>query len=138
MLWRHYYAGTNALIFVVDSTDAGRLGEAHEELSRLLSERDLMNSTVLILANKQDATHALPAEVVSKHLNLPDSTSPDGSVEVNNHLCKVMPIVGATGEGVSEAMAWLVANTNTKRKGNKNSTISKQATVKASNTGGRK
>merc|ERR1719221_1259904 len=40
-LWRHYYHGTNGLIFVVDSNDRERIGEAREELARMLSEDEM-------------------------------------------------------------------------------------------------
>ena len=33
-LWRHYYQNTQGLIFVVDSNDKDRVGEAHDELHR--------------------------------------------------------------------------------------------------------
>ena len=33
-LWRHYYAGTQALIFVVDSNDRDRIEEGRQELMR--------------------------------------------------------------------------------------------------------
>merc|ERR1711948_108739 len=31
-LWRHYYQGTQGLIFVVDSNDRDRIQESHDEL----------------------------------------------------------------------------------------------------------
>ena len=37
-LWRHYFASTQALIFVVDSSDRPRLEEAATELHRLIKE----------------------------------------------------------------------------------------------------
>merc|ERR1719229_1168052 len=37
-LWRHYYMGTNAIIFVVDSNDRERMEEAREELWKMLNE----------------------------------------------------------------------------------------------------
>jgi hypothetical protein len=40
---------TDALIYVVDSSDAERLEESKEELFRLLSEDELRNASVLIL-----------------------------------------------------------------------------------------
>eukprot|EP01048_Picozoa_sp_COSAG05_P019013 COSAG05_NODE_2891_length_2535_cov_3.156814_4_plen_155_part_01 len=40
-LWRHYYQNTQGLIFVVDSNDKDRVGEAHDELHRMLSEDEL-------------------------------------------------------------------------------------------------
>lgn len=35
-LWRHYFQDTQGIIFVVDSNDRDRAGEAREELSRML------------------------------------------------------------------------------------------------------
>ena len=35
-LWRHYFAKTQGLIFVVDSADRDRMKEAHDELKRMV------------------------------------------------------------------------------------------------------
>ena len=43
-LWRHYFASTQALIFVVDSSDRARLPEAAEELHRLIKEEELSSA----------------------------------------------------------------------------------------------
>ena len=37
-LWRHYYAGTQALIFVVDSNDRDRIEEGRQELMRCVND----------------------------------------------------------------------------------------------------
>ena len=37
-LWRHYFQNTQDLIFVVDSNDRDRIGEARDELQRMLNE----------------------------------------------------------------------------------------------------
>ncbi len=37
-LWRHYFQNTQGLIFVVDSNDRDRVGEARDELMRMLNE----------------------------------------------------------------------------------------------------
>lgn len=37
-LWRHYYQGTNGLIYVVDSNDRDRVEDAREELTKMLNE----------------------------------------------------------------------------------------------------
>merc|ERR1712113_839149 len=37
-LWRHYYQNTQGLIFVVDSNDRDCIGEARDELHRMLNE----------------------------------------------------------------------------------------------------
>ena len=36
-LWRHYFQNTQGLIFVVDSNDRERIGEAQEELQKMVS-----------------------------------------------------------------------------------------------------
>lgn len=52
-LWRHYYFNTQAVIFVVDATDADRLTEAQTELNKLMTERELKDASLLIFANKE-------------------------------------------------------------------------------------
>ena len=52
-LWRHYYQNTQGLIFVVDSNDRERVGEARDELHRMLQEDELRDAVLLIFANKQ-------------------------------------------------------------------------------------
>merc|ERR1712225_12819 len=47
-LWRHYYQNPQGLIFVVDSNDKDRVGEAHDELHRMLSEDELREAIVLV------------------------------------------------------------------------------------------
>lgn len=41
------------LIFVVDSNDRERMGEAREELTRMLNEDELREAALLVFANKQ-------------------------------------------------------------------------------------
>jgi ADP-ribosylation factor protein 6 len=53
-LWRHYYTGTQGLVFVVDSQDRERLDEAKQELHRILSDREMKECLLLVFANKQD------------------------------------------------------------------------------------
>lgn len=53
-LWRHYFTGTQGLVYVVDSRDRTRLEEAREELHRILSDREMRHCRVLVFANKQD------------------------------------------------------------------------------------
>lgn len=47
------YIVFQGLIFVVDSNDRERIGEAREELMRMLSEDELRDAVLLIFANKQ-------------------------------------------------------------------------------------
>merc|ERR1719469_1759288 len=49
-LWRHYYQGTNGLMFVVDSSDRERIADAREELHAMLGEEEMRDAAVLIFA----------------------------------------------------------------------------------------
>lgn len=53
-LWRHYFSGTQGLIFVVDSNDRDRIEEARTELARIIQDREMKDALLLVFANKQD------------------------------------------------------------------------------------
>lgn len=53
-LWRHYYTGTQGLIFVVDCADKERIDEACDELHRIINDREMKDAIILVFANKQD------------------------------------------------------------------------------------
>ena len=65
-LWKHYYQNTQALIYVVDSSDKERVEIAREELQKMLSEDELKDAVLLVLANKQDMGVMSVSEVVEK------------------------------------------------------------------------
>lgn len=49
-----YYAGTQGLIFVIDSNDRSRIEEARKELHRIILDREMKEALLLVFANKQD------------------------------------------------------------------------------------
>lgn len=53
-LWRHYFSGTQGLIFVIDSNDHDRIEEARNELTRIIQDREMRDALLLVFANKQD------------------------------------------------------------------------------------
>lgn len=65
-LLRHFYAKTDAIIFVVDSSDRERLSDARGELERMLAEEELDGKPVLIYANKRDVAPYPVSDVVDK------------------------------------------------------------------------
>merc|ERR1711881_784347 len=69
-LWRHYYAGVEAIVFVVDSSDRDRIDDAREELEHLMDADELRDACVLVLANKQDLPYAMPAAEITEKLGL--------------------------------------------------------------------
>lgn len=48
------FSGTQGLIFVIDSSDRDRIDEARQELHRIISDREMKESLLLVFANKQD------------------------------------------------------------------------------------
>ena len=73
--WRNYYENTDAIIYVVDSADEGRLTELKDNLHELLAEELLANVPLLVFANKQDLEPmALPADEVMELLELSNIT----------------------------------------------------------------
>lgn len=93
-LWKHYFRDAEGLMFVVDSLDVGRIPEARMELSGLLSDPELSDIPVVILANKQDLPGAIsPAETVDKL----------GLRELKNEW-HVQGTCGISGKGLYEAV----------------------------------
>merc|ERR1712007_265299 len=63
-LWRHYYQGTQGVIFVIDSSDRDRIDDAREELDMMLREDEMRDAVLLVLANKQDLPGAMSSAEV--------------------------------------------------------------------------
>jgi GTPase SAR1 family protein len=51
--WRCYYPNTQAIIYVVDSSDTERIGTSREEFHAILEEEELKEALILVFANKQ-------------------------------------------------------------------------------------
>ncbi|VDQ05427.1 unnamed protein product [Trichobilharzia regenti] len=58
-LWRHYFTGSQGLIFVVDSSDRDRIEEARQQLHRIANDREMEDAVVLVFANKQDLPNGM-------------------------------------------------------------------------------
>lgn len=64
------YTGTQGIIYVVDSNDRDRTSDAREELHHMLTDPELQNAPLLVLANKQDLPHALSTSEITDRLGL--------------------------------------------------------------------
>lgn len=53
-IWLTTRIGTQGLIFVIDSNDRDRIEEARQELHRIIQDREMKESLLLVFANKQD------------------------------------------------------------------------------------
>eukprot|EP01129_Flabellula_baltica_P003442 TRINITY_DN131_c0_g2_i1.p1 TRINITY_DN131_c0_g2~~TRINITY_DN131_c0_g2_i1.p1 ORF type:complete len:197 (+),score=46.78 TRINITY_DN131_c0_g2_i1:50-592(+) len=97
-LWRHYYEGTNGLIYVVDSNDRERIEESAIELEKLLREDELADASVLILANKQDLPNAVSVSELTEKL---------GMHNLRDRAWNVQATCAVSGDGLHEGMEWL-------------------------------
>ena len=53
-LWKHYFDSVDGLIFVIDSTDQGRIAKAKEELYKAGKDPQLQQVPYLLMFNKID------------------------------------------------------------------------------------
>lgn len=98
--------GTQGLVFVVDSNDRGRMEEARQELHRIINDREMKDSLLLVFANKQDL-RLKPGE--TRAAGELGAMSPEEVEEVLKlkslkRTYAVMPAVGITGDGLLEGM----------------------------------
>ncbi len=104
-LWRHYYAGVNSIIFVVDSSDRERIADEEEfsvsalaELTRLLAAPELLNCPILIFANKNDKNNSMSVKEIEEKLKL-------NLLKVRSY--HVQSTCATTGDGLFEGLDWL-------------------------------
>ncbi|GME68787.1 unnamed protein product [[Candida] boidinii] len=101
-LWRHYFSGTDALIFVVDAADRDRLDNAKKELYKVINDKELKNCLLAVLANKQDLPNALKPKELIQELELEN---------IHDHNWCVIPTVATNGVGLTEVLSWISNNT---------------------------
>jgi len=63
--WVNYYSNVDGIVFVIDSSDEGRVKECTETFNFLMSEEKLKGVPILIFANKQDLEFSLKPDEVS-------------------------------------------------------------------------
>lgn len=113
-LWRHYFQNTQGIptqhrhltdtlpcvgiIFVVDSNDRDRIGDAREELMRMMNEDELRDAVLLVFANKQDLPNAMSVAEIIEKMSLSSLTNNKWQVEAT---------CATTGEGLYEGLGWL-------------------------------
>ena len=109
-LWRHCifdvilfldFQNTQGIIFVVDSNDRDRVGEARDELQRMLNEDELRDAILLVFANKQDLTNAMNAAEITDKLGLQSLRQRNWYIQAT---------CATTGEGLYDGLEWLSSN----------------------------
>ncbi|XP_071724511.1 ADP-ribosylation factor 1-like [Rutidosis leptorrhynchoides] len=96
--WRCYFPNTQAIVYVVDSSDTDRLVTAKEEFHAILEEEELKGALVLVFANKQDLPSALDAAAITEALELH---------KIKNRQWSIFKTSAIKGEGLFEGFDWL-------------------------------
>ncbi|CAL1541810.1 unnamed protein product [Lymnaea stagnalis] len=124
-LYRHYYPNTHGFIYILDSNDRERLGDAIDELfQQVLWDDALRDTVVMVLANKQDLPGAMSVQEIEEKLR-------QRYVKCSQTLF-LMPCSVLTGEGIMEAFDAFVDQLKLRQSGVANSgfiTITEQATT---------
>jgi len=97
--WKNYYANTDGVVYVVDSSDERRMDEAAEELTELCGQEELAGVPVLVLANKQDLLNAKGAADLMEELEI--TTFRDRWIQVK-------AVSAKTGDGLQDAIGELL------------------------------
>jgi len=101
-LWDQYYVDAHAVVFVVDSTDTGRIEECRDQLEDIVSRDVLEGTPVLMLANKQDRDESMEVEDIKEIFN-------KIAQKMDARDSRVLPVCALDGTGVAEAAEWLVS-----------------------------
>ncbi|CAK8996663.1 Phospholipase B-like protein B, partial [Durusdinium trenchii] len=97
--WSRYSRGCDVIIFVVDAADPARVEEAKIELHRLLEDRELATTPILVASNKIDVEpHMLETEII-RNLNL--------DYVVDNPWV-VVPVSALRNLNVDRILQWLI------------------------------
>ncbi|CAF1018729.1 unnamed protein product, partial [Adineta ricciae] len=102
-LMRHYFANTQAIMYVIDANDRERLPEATEGLLKVLPEDELRGIPILIYMNKMDLKISLTQEELIKEMRLND---------IRDRPWHVQPCSATHGDGLFEGLDWLMRAIN--------------------------
>ncbi|KAF6762512.1 GTP-binding protein [Ephemerocybe angulata] len=127
--WRNYFEQTDALVWVVDSSDRMRMEDCKEELHSLLTEDRLAGASLMIFANKQDLPGSMTeAQIrdVSGHRRSPwlglwarteNRIKPAWRFSnhqvlalqsIKSHNWSIWPCSAVTGENLVTGLDWIV------------------------------
>eukprot|EP01132_Coremiostelium_polycephalum_P006022 gene6022-7502_t len=105
-LWRHYYVGTQVLVYVIDSSDKERLEESKQQLYRVLNDPEMREPILLVYANKCDLPGAMSVDEISEKLGLK---------QLVNRKWNIFSSCAITGQGVEEGFSWIASQLNSKQ-----------------------
>jgi len=83
---------------VIDSNDRDRIGEARDELNKMLNEDEMRDAILLVFANKQDLPNAMSAAEITEKLGLSS---------MRNRGWYIQSCCATNGDGLYEGLDWL-------------------------------
>jgi ADP-ribosylation factor protein 1 len=98
-LWKHLYQCTDGVVYVVDSSDRDRIDEAAEDFKKIINMEQLINSPVVVFANKQDLKYVISLNEIAEKLEL------KSMMERRWH---IQGTSGCNGEGLCEGLDWML------------------------------
>ena len=106
-LWYHYFQGTDAVIYVIDSNDRERIDEAKEEMYSVMNNDLLRDAVLLVYANKQDLPHSMSGSEIVDKLEL--------RTNFRQRPWYVQATTAVSGEGLYEGLDWLSTTLRARR-----------------------
>ena len=98
-MWERYYAEANAVIFVVDSADVGRMDEAKLAYDAACDHDGLAQVPVITFANKQDLPGSLTVSELAENFH-----PVTDAVEIS----RVFAVSAITGQGLEDGIAAVI------------------------------
>tara|TARA_B110000090_G_scaffold206955_1_gene257393 strand:+ start:63 stop:713 length:651 start_codon:yes stop_codon:yes gene_type:complete len=97
--WGRYTRGCDVIIYVLDTFAVDKAATARRELHRLLEDRELATTPLLVLANKIDLEPHMSESDVIRELNLE---------YVTENPWLVLPISAVKQTNIDQVISWLV------------------------------
>jgi ADP-ribosylation factor-like protein 8 len=97
--WGRYTRGCDCILFIVDTNAIHLFPDAKQELHRLLEDRELATTPILIVANKIDLEPHATEETLIKELNLD---------YIVDNPWMVAPCSALKTVNVNEVLQWLI------------------------------
>ncbi|KAF3790752.1 ADP-ribosylation factor [Nymphaea thermarum] len=99
-LFDTFFGNKEMRIYVVDSLDRERIGKAKAEFQAIISDPFMLNSVILVFANKQDMRGAMTPMEVCEGLGLRD---------LRNRRWHIQGTCAIKGDGLYEGLDWLAS-----------------------------
>uniref|UniRef100_A0AC11CME4 Uncharacterized protein n=1 Tax=Ovis aries TaxID=9940 RepID=A0AC11CME4_SHEEP len=107
-IWPNFYAQAHGLVFVLDSSDLERMQEVKVILPNLLSDERVAGKPILLLANKQDKTDALPPGDIIEYLLL-ERLMNENKSPCRVEPCSVVKDLQRSHQPIIDGLHWLLS-----------------------------